>query len=211
MSSFASGFALNAAQHAVSSAQKDASRQAQAIGKPISSLTGAQPAHSEINWNHFNYPPLIRLIHYDTSELPTLLVWLVRCFNISYLLTVLSCALNILTTLIIAASTDAPMKWILQSLIHALILPSASLAIFYFGYRGVAEPDKSLITRFKVGESVLCIAYFVLAIVPWGCANGVAKLGAVGDYGGGVFWVIVIIIESSLWMLNSLLAGRQGT
>ena len=59
----------------------------------------------------------------------------------------------------------------------------------------------------EVGESVLCIAYFVLAIVPWGCANGVAKLGAVGDYGGGVFWVIVIIIESSLWMLNSLLAG----
>merc|ERR1712039_296391 len=94
--------------------------------------------NSEINWVEFNYPPFIRLIHFDLAELPAPLASLVRFFNISFQVTVFTCMLNFFDTAIIVMSTNAPARWLLQSAIHLLLLPVGSLATFYCGYRGLA-------------------------------------------------------------------------
>jgi len=182
----------------------------QAIGKPLGGLGGAPPSHSEINWVDFNYPPLLRLIHFNLDELPSSLTGLVRCFNISFQLTTFTCVLNVISTSIIVMSTEAPPRWLLQSALHLLLLPAAALAVFYGGYRGLAEPDPQLAFRFKVSQPALAFAYLLLGIVPWGCANGLAQLGEMKDYTeGSVFWVVVIIAESSLWLANATLAGSN--
>lgn len=46
----------------------------QTIGKAIGLDSGSGPSQEEsqggpINWQHYNYPPLIRLMHYSTDQL----------------------------------------------------------------------------------------------------------------------------------------------
>ena len=60
-------------------------------------------------------------------------------------------AISLVNTLILVASIQAaPFRWLVQSAVHALILPTLALVVFYCGYRGVAEPDTKLVSRFKV-------------------------------------------------------------
>eukprot|EP00933_Yihiella_yeosuensis_P021133 TRINITY_DN16806_c0_g1_i2.p1 TRINITY_DN16806_c0_g1~~TRINITY_DN16806_c0_g1_i2.p1 ORF type:complete len:115 (+),score=3.87 TRINITY_DN16806_c0_g1_i2:318-662(+) len=68
------------------------------------------------------------------------------------------------------------MNQILQSLMHLLVLPMAALGAFYIGYRGLAEPDKTLTARFEVAQTALIIVYFVFSIAPLGCVNGILRL-----------------------------------
>mmetsp|Transcript_110310 Transcript_110310/g.165071 ORF Transcript_110310/g.165071 Transcript_110310/m.165071 type:complete len:113 (+) Transcript_110310:3-341(+) len=91
-----------------------------------------------------------------------------------------------------------------------MLLPPMALAVFYGGYRGLAEPDSLLAFRFKAAQPGLALAYLLLGLVPWGCSNGLAKLGTMNAYtDGSVFWVVVIIIESTLWLANAALAGSN--
>mmetsp|Transcript_31482 Transcript_31482/g.80255 ORF Transcript_31482/g.80255 Transcript_31482/m.80255 type:complete len:231 (+) Transcript_31482:79-771(+) len=202
-------FASAAAHAATSQVSHNVS---QAIGKPLTSgaPSGRMPGHSEINWVDFNYPPLIRLVHFDLNELPSTLTGLVRCLNISFQITVITCLLNLFDTLVIVMSTRAPFRWLVQSALHMLLLPVAALGTFYSGYRGLSEPDSTLVFRFKVAQPALAFAYFLLGVTPWGCTNGLAQLGDMTNYtDGSVFWVVVIIIESFLWLSNCALASAN--
>merc|ERR1719456_1424994 len=93
----------------------------QAVGKASigsSSPPGTRPpGHAEINWTNFNYPPLLRLIHYDLNELPTTLTGLARSLKISFQITTFTCCLNLFDNIIIVMSTKAPAKWLIQSLL----------------------------------------------------------------------------------------------
>lgn len=114
--------------------------------------------------------------------------------------------ISVVNTLILIASVggkEAPFRWLIQSVIHALILPTLGLLIFYCGYRGVAEPDAKLVSRFKVGQPALAVIYFLFGILPLGPVNGLAKLGSTG---GSVYWLMVILLESGLWLGNCCLA-----
>eukprot|EP00405_Crypthecodinium_cohnii_P019021 CAMPEP_0206475582 /NCGR_PEP_ID=MMETSP0324_2-20121206/34174_1 /ASSEMBLY_ACC=CAM_ASM_000836 /TAXON_ID=2866 /ORGANISM="Crypthecodinium cohnii, Strain Seligo" /LENGTH=230 /DNA_ID=CAMNT_0053950985 /DNA_START=68 /DNA_END=760 /DNA_ORIENTATION=- len=206
--SFAGQVAMSAANAAASNMH---SQVGQAIGKPLENLSGSKAAnHAEINWVDFNYPPFVRLIHYRVDELPTTLTGIVRMFNISFLVTVLACLLNFIDTIIIVGSSDAPFKWVVQSGIHLLILPACALATFYCGYRGLCEPDATLASRFKMAQPILALIYFFMAIVPFGCAHGLAEFSKIDDHTqgqGSGFWTVAIIVESCLWGGNTALAA----
>lgn len=181
-----------------------------AIGKPLEQLglSSRPPGLAEINWVDFNYPPLIRLIHYNTDELPSTLVGVVRGFHLSWILTLITCLLNVLDVIIIIATTQAPALWLLQSFLNLILLPVAALFTFYCGYRGLAEPDSGLICRFKFAQPFLGVVYFFFFLVPWGSINGFVKLTVINDYSSGsTYWVIAIVVESLLWLLNTGLAA----
>eukprot|EP00928_Gymnodinium_smaydae_P031509 TRINITY_DN23100_c0_g1_i1.p2 TRINITY_DN23100_c0_g1~~TRINITY_DN23100_c0_g1_i1.p2 ORF type:complete len:235 (+),score=42.04 TRINITY_DN23100_c0_g1_i1:146-850(+) len=204
--SFADRFSGAAADVALKSASNSAS---QGIGRPLEGLSSPGSArssgHAEINWVNFNYPPLLRIIHFDIEELPVSLTGIVRRLKISFQLTVFACCLNVFDTLIVVFSTRAPKRWLLQSGLHLVMLPAAALAVFYSGYRGLAEPDTSLLFRYKVGQPVLGFCYALLGIVPWGCANGLVQLAEMKQHTeGSVFWTVVIIFESTCWLVNVL-------
>lgn len=195
------------ARAAASAVTQDLERNvSQAIGKPLGGLTGVPPrapGHSEINWVDFNYPPLLRLIHYNLDELPSTLTGMVRCFIVSFKLTTFSCILNLIDNIIIVLSLKAPGRWLIQSALHLLLLPAAALGVFYSGYRGLAEPDSTLAFRFKVGQPLLAAVYLLMAVAPWGSINGFAQLE---DTEGSVVWTVMIIVESIIWALNFALA-----
>merc|ERR1719183_1312774 len=96
----------------------------------------------------------------------------------------------------------------IQSLLDLVLLPMVALAVFYAGYRGLAEPDATLAFRFKVGQPALCFVYLLFSILPLGCLNGLAQLGSMDQYAEDTgLWMVFILIESFLWLSNSVLAG----
>merc|ERR1712129_412779 len=106
-------------------------------------------------------------------------------------------------------ATHAPAKWAIQSMLHLLLLPTAALTTFYCGYRGLVEPDPALALRFKVVQPVLGFTYFLLGILPFGCAHGLTELGRIASFTedkGSGFWKIAILVESTLWLFNAGLA-----
>lgn len=185
----------------------------QAIGKinsdatpPCASPSGVMPTAGDINWVDFNYPPGFRLVHFDLDELPSMLSGIIWLFDVSFRLTVLACLINFFDTLVLVIATHAPAKWVLQSLLHLILLPVASLTVLYTGYRGLVEPDPTLAFRFKVAQPILGLTYFLLGILPFGCAHGLAELGHVASYTeeqGSDFWKVVIFVESTLWLGNA--------
>jgi len=185
----------------------------QSIGRPLDGLPvpgSGRTSRSEIDWVDFNYPPFLRLIHFNLEELPVALTGLVRCFHISFQMTVLGCFVNFVFTAILLASIRAPARWLLQSAIHALLLPCAALATFYAGYRGLADQDPQLTGRAKVAQPTLAFVYFLLGFMHWGCANGLLQLAFMKEYSdGSVFWVLVIIIESIIWLSNAALGASN--
>jgi len=206
--------AAAAAMAAVSSGGLDC-KTATVLGKPaLSAMLGSKALPqlnwhktSDINWTDFNYPPALRLIHYNVQELPSALRGPVRLLNIVFVLTVIACWLNFLTTLVVVPWTNgmAPGRWFIQTIIHLILLPSASLWTFYLGYRGLAEPDPQLVKNFQAAQLALSVIYFIFSVFPMGCVNGIFRLRYVWGSSDAtaivVYWVVATIVEAGLWGL----------
>jgi len=160
----------------------------------------------DIRWEEYNYPPLVRLIHFDITELQLKLRKTVRLLNMSFLLTTFTCLLNVVDTAIFVFAGAAPFQWLIQSLLHVLLLPPAALGVFYLGYRGLAAPEPLLAHRFQYAQLALGFVSVLLATFPYKCVNGLIRLAFLSTEGMEGFQAIVTLVESGLWMLNACLA-----
>mmetsp|Transcript_70651 Transcript_70651/g.204732 ORF Transcript_70651/g.204732 Transcript_70651/m.204732 type:complete len:243 (-) Transcript_70651:207-935(-) len=185
--------------------------QPKVIGRPLPPLQVAAPKSPsvEIRWDDFNYPPLLRLIHFDISELQWKLRPTVRLLNCVYLLTTAAVVVNLFDTILLAAMGSVPVQWIIQAMLHVLLFPPAALGVFYLGYRGLAARDQALLFRYHIAQGALAAMSFFVALFPYRCINGVLRLAFVPAVGNGSglsgLWVCAIFIESALWMINGLL------
>lgn len=160
----------------------------------------------DIRWEDFNYPPVLRLIHFDITELQIRLRKTVRLLNLSFVLTTFACAVNFADTAVFVFAGAAPGRWLLQSTLHLLLLPPTALGVFYLGYRGVAAPEPLLAYRFQFAQLCLGFVYVFLAIVPHQCVNGLIRLASLNAQGMEVFQVVATVVESLLWALNACMA-----
>jgi hypothetical protein len=178
------------------------------VGKPMEHLNKLPEQHLKstaktINWNDFNYPPLLRVIHYDPTELPCDAGRIVTCLSALPWLVAVTCFLNLVDSCIIVATSSAPYNWIVQSVLNAILLPGLAFLAFYAGYCGLAEDDTTFLGRFTWGQIVLIAACVFLSIVPFGCANGLLKLAVLGKYVSNApapLFVAAILVESALWL-----------
>lgn len=185
------------------------------IGKPMDTFNLPNPQFKAegkaIDWKDFNYPPLLRVVHYNPLELPLRARSIAYCLNITYLLVSFACFLNFIDTCIIVSTSSAPSKWIIQSLLHTVLIPGLAFVVFYVGVRGLAEDDtRGRLGQFTLGQILLIIVYVVMSLLPFGCINGLFKLIVVGDYvkqGSAVAFDIAILVESSIWMACAALAS----
>merc|ERR1712137_1215098 len=90
---------------------------------------------------------------------------------------------------------------VVQSFLHAILIPMAALVTFYIGYRGIAAPDAVLVARFQIAQVVLDFISIGFALWPIGCVNGVGRLLFVYPEpdGFGLLVAFATIIELSLW------------
>lgn len=161
----------------------------------------------DINWNDFNYPPVVRLIHYNVKELPESLQGAVHCLHLGFIVVCVACWINLLDTLIIVPGGGQPAAWLIQSMLHLVMLPSFALGTFYIGYRGLAEPNAPLVARYKWTQLLLVFIFLIFSIVSSGCINGFWRLQTVHTaLGFASFWTVATLVESLLWLLAAGLA-----
>ncbi|CAD7948403.1 unnamed protein product [Amoebophrya sp. A25] len=98
---------------------------------------GSQPQQEQgINWQDYNYPPHLRIIHYSTEELPAAIRGTCRLMKLFFELQCFVCALTLFNSFItVLSASEYPAKFFLFALLNCLILPPAAMFVFYQGYR----------------------------------------------------------------------------
>lgn len=176
--------------------------------KGFSNVIGGSSAQSttldEINWHDYNYPPGLRLIHYDPEELPSVIVGMTWRMKINFELTASVLIMNMLNTFIIMITEGLSIKVWIYSILNLLILGGAALFVFYQGYRGLAMSSSGLLTQYKAMQVVSLIFLFIFAIFPWGPINGWGRFGtdAYEHAGGKTWWGICTVVEASIFTVN---------
>ena len=160
--------------------------------------------YSSIKWEDFNYPPLIKLIHYDLNELNDPHKSLIRKMNISFVLVFVATFIGFIGNIVQVAMSVAPGIRIFYAIMNVIIFNPAALYVFYKGYRGLVI-DESQLRLYKFFQAILALAWFIWSIIGAGAFNGWVRVS--GLFGSGaVFPGILALFESIVYLLNSLLA-----
>lgn len=151
-----------------------------------------------VQWTDYNYPPCIKLIHFDPQrdhislEAKAVIAWIHNLYRLSLFLLLL----NLIFTIVAAASGRSPIA-ILYSVLLLVILGVIASMVMYQGYRGVAaEIDKNK-WRFKIGQSLLAIVMLIFAFARGANVHGFAAIGR----GGSATWDGLCVTESILWLI----------
>ena len=152
-------------------------------------------AHAkEIKWGDLNYPPCLKVIHYDPTELSGRVKLLSERCRSAWLLTIFFYLLNTASNSIQLWKLDVKPRRVLEGLLHMLIVIPITLMLFYRGYRSVAF-DNTMLKSYLLQELPLilffcfCLKYDVL------CYNGFDRFLAVKDVSGWDIQSYIILAE----------------
>jgi len=180
------------------------------IGRPFGLGTGGRNNQVEgINWQDYNYPPGIRLIHYNREELPTAISDITKFQKAFFELVCVTCILNVVNSFFcVATASGYPGKYFFYAILNCLIIPPIALGIFYHGYRGLATNSKALLNQYKILHGLALIFLLLFTLVPLGSINGYTRYGtdAYKNSTGTGYWAFAIFLESSLYLVNLIIS-----
>ncbi|PHJ19782.1 scamp family protein [Cystoisospora suis] len=165
---------------------------------------------TSIDWANHNYPPGLRMVHFDPDELPTSVARIARALHWMFLLAAVVLFINITHTIVLVVA-GLPATRIGYSILNALILIPSFGATFYQGYLAMATSEETKKKRYYLCQAI-CIAislYFFLS--PLGATNGVCSYVTIPrkvtryHLSGGIntFWMYAAGIESTFWCVVS--------
>eukprot|EP00829_Urostomides_striatus_P010182 TRINITY_DN2348_c0_g1_i1.p1 TRINITY_DN2348_c0_g1~~TRINITY_DN2348_c0_g1_i1.p1 ORF type:complete len:131 (+),score=5.85 TRINITY_DN2348_c0_g1_i1:218-610(+) len=124
----------------------------------------------------------------------------------SFLLIVMVTVLNILSTIIQAASGFSPSIELLYSFLNFVIFVPISGYAFYKAYYGACKQDDSSIFWYRVIQSFLCISWLVFSIIKSGCFDGWLRISSLADIGNSAahFCIFLTVMESLGYTISLL-------
>ncbi|KAA6391167.1 MAG: hypothetical protein EZS28_013306 [Streblomastix strix] len=159
----------------------------------------------QFNWNNYNFPPIIRIIHFDLTELPDGERLGVRCAFWSVNIMVITAVINFIMCIAAAAVAKGDYwKWLILSLINIIIFVMLHLFVTNFSYRAVALRNSTPILYY-IGQALVCVLGFVYFLLPYIFFHGLISIGGKRP-GNKTFWVVCPIIEAICW-LGSIVLG----
>ena len=175
-----------------------------AISSQVSSMKSSLKSQpNAIKWDDFNYPPILRVIHYSSAELQEPARSFSRRIHGSFLLLVLILFINLINCIVQTAQGGEGIM-IFYSVLNILIFVPLGMFTFYRGYRGLAS-DTYLLKFYKIVQGVLAVLYIVFSIIAAGAFNGwlrVKDLFGKEEYFPGV----LSIIEAALYSIDAIIA-----
>jgi len=181
-----------------------ANKTAQNVGQSVGLNTGTK---GEADWTDYNWPPLIRILHYSLSDVEEGARSIVRKMNISFWLTFFALIIGILSCIVQVADDAAPGINILYGFLNLVLLGAASSFTFYQGYYALATNDDDRKTKYCIYQTLLIVVYLTISIASFGAFNGWTRLGTLSDEGASSFASVLVMIEAGLYTLNYLLAA----
>ena len=174
------------------------------------SLMNQERQYLNINWEEFNYPPLLKLIHYNSNELNDPHKSLVKKMNLSFILVFVATLLGFIGNIIqvvmsqVPAVPGVPDIRIFYAVMNLVIFNPAALYVFYKGYKELVI-GRSNLRLYKILQAILGLAWLMCSIIAAGAFDGWVRVsqlfGSRADFSG-----ILAFIESIVYALNSLLA-----
>mmetsp|Transcript_2928 Transcript_2928/g.6712 ORF Transcript_2928/g.6712 Transcript_2928/m.6712 type:complete len:246 (+) Transcript_2928:139-876(+) len=185
------------------------------IGRPYgfgnqSAGSGEGGGPGTINWQDYNYPPYLRLIHYNAEELPEGIRRTTRCMKLFFEIQTFTAFFAVFNSFIILVSASGyPGKFFLFALLNCFMFPPAALFVFYQGYRGLAINSSSLLTQFKVANAIALLLTLLCCFVPMGAINGFGRYDTdlYTHSSGKGYWGFAIFVESMMYLANLGLAS----
>ena len=160
--------------------------------------------YSTIKWEEFNYPPLLKLIHYDLNELNEPHKSLVKKMHISSILVFVATLIGLFGNMLQVFMASAPAIRIFYAFMNLVMFNPAALYVFYKGYRGIVM-DESQLRFYKILQGILGLGWFMFSILALGAFDGWVRVSQLFSSGGAVPGILAFI-ESVVYLLNSLLA-----
>jgi hypothetical protein len=169
--------------------------------------TKMQEKEMDIEWEDYNYPPGLKIIHYNPPEMvdPTK-VTLAKLMHASFLLLVVFYFLNFTINLLAWIAGDQSIGFFmpLYSIFHMFMIVPLGMGVFSKGYRAMAGISSER-TWYKYGEVfllVMCILIFFFHIL---CYHG---LKIVREFKtDGMHVLILGIIEQVCLAANAGIRG----
>lgn len=154
-----------------------------------------------IKWENFNYPPFLKLIHYDPTELADPEKTVIINLNRTFLITILVSIINFINCIAQTAAGLGGIR-ILYSILNMVLFWPVSLFAFYKGYRGLVY-NRSDFRLYWPTHFLLACAFVILSIVHAGNYNGWVRMAELFDE-GYVFQGLLSIVESLIYEFNAI-------
>lgn len=181
------------------------------IAREINAVGGSAGGRSTVNWENYNFPPFIRVIHFDLDELDAAPRVVVRWCYWSYKVLMFGVFLNFITTVVLAGG-GVPGKGlqVAYSIFNFILAACLGLYCLHAGYKGVATADSSLMRRYVGLQAVLALLMFLfslLSVVNWNGWMRIPEALHADVQSMRVFWTVMCCLESFTWTLGYLLTG----
>lgn len=154
----------------------------------------------EIDWNEYNYPPGLRIIHFNPSELvDKQKITIAHLMHVSFLLIIVFYILNITINVIAMFNGDKDISFFmcLYSLFHTLMGIPIALGIFSKGYRTMAGISDER-TWYKWGEIFILVFSGLAFCIQMLCYHGIKTVLRLRVEVGMVTFILGIIEEGVL-------------
>jgi len=158
--------------------------------------------YSHIQWENYNYPPCMKLIHYDLDEIEEPTRTYVQRLNISLVLTFFGCLLNLINNIVWCIMGIGGPR-VVYSFFNILLFPPLGLYAFYKGFRSLIDLQDQR-SYYKIGQWVLLVIWLLAAVTTMGSFNGALSLTAL--YDRSIISGVLGSIEVAINTLNLLLS-----
>lgn len=147
--------------------------------------------YSSIQWENFNFPPCLKLIHYDLNEIEEPEKAYTKKLYFSLLLLFAWNLFNMLVNIIVVSSGKGDGKRIFYSIFMFILFQPLSLWVFYKGYRSLVDPISPR-SHYFYGQGFLLFILFLGLILNAYAFNGLMMLFSLG---GKAFAIIFVLLE----------------
>eukprot|EP00826_Nyctotherus_ovalis_P022550 TRINITY_DN1745_c0_g2_i17.p2 TRINITY_DN1745_c0_g2~~TRINITY_DN1745_c0_g2_i17.p2 ORF type:complete len:215 (+),score=46.32 TRINITY_DN1745_c0_g2_i17:124-768(+) len=185
-----------------------------AIGPQIPNVV-TQPtpsSNSKINWNDYNFPPCIHIVHFSLAELQGPVKRFVLCIYLSFLIIIGVLIINLLSTIIQVSKYTKGINMFFTFLNIVIFIPVSAFTA-YSGYCGACRrpPESGTILRYKICQGVVCILWLVFSIIRGGCFNGWTRITLLKrEKESAANFCIFLTVLESLGYTFSLILGLIG-
>eukprot|EP00347_Sterkiella_histriomuscorum_P001124 403373235 len=158
---------------------------------------------SPISWHNYNYPPVLKILHYSTDQLRQPFVGLAKRMHACAILILVNTLINLLNVIIeIATDCEAiPNIIILYSLLNVPIFTFCALFSFSQGYYAICQGPghKRKFCFYQITQVILVIAWFVFSIIKAGPFDGWTKIGVLSECNLG-FSIFLAVVQNLIYL-----------
>jgi len=145
----------------------------------------AETSTDAIEWYDRNYPPYVKIMHYDPhiDQMPKDAYKITKMMHHLYRLSLFAYVANLFWTCVSSFGARPPIAILYSVILLGLGAVSSTFA-FYVGYKGIAGDAKRLRTQYSIAQGILAFLFLLFGFINAGNIHGWTAIGTASTMGG---------------------------